>query len=176
MNRCDNSLESKYSNLFTFKLQSAFKTVVVVAITLLSLFSILLVYSLPSIAQVAGPPAICVTYDPEENVITVTCKSASLTDIDKQLKNQNVVHREKDGVWFLNAGIVVAPNATLSITSKDTSWLKIGAGDESKTEHLIDILGSLIIDSVKITSWNPNTNYYATTNDSFRHGNDVNVG
>jgi parallel beta-helix repeat protein len=74
----------------------------------------------------------------------------------------------------LNAGIEIAPNATLYINSTDTSWLKIAA--DGQTAHLIHILGSLKIDSVKVTSWNPNTNDYATTEDSDRNGEDVKVG
>jgi poly(beta-D-mannuronate) C5 epimerase len=74
----------------------------------------------------------------------------------------------------LNAGIEVAPNAILYINSTDTSWLKIAADEE--TAHLIHILGSLKIDSVKITSWNPNTNDYATTEDSDRNGEDTTIG
>jgi mannuronan 5-epimerase len=74
----------------------------------------------------------------------------------------------------LNAGIEVAPNAILYINSTDTSWLKIAADEE--TAHLIHILGSLKIDSVKITSWNPNTNDYATTEDSDRNGKDTTIG
>jgi mannuronan 5-epimerase len=75
----------------------------------------------------------------------------------------------------LNAGIEVAPNAILYINSTDTSWLKMAAED-GQTAHLIHVLGSLKIDSVKLTSWNPNTNDYATTDDSARDGKDVTVG
>jgi mannuronan 5-epimerase len=38
--------------------------------------------------------------------------------------------------------------------------------------YIIDVFGSLKIDSVKITSWNPTTSYYAITNGS-RTGTDV---
>ena len=68
----------------------------------------------------------------------------------------------------MNAGIVIDKGATLTIDSKDTKWLKIVAeggeddankeGDESdKTAaaHYISVLGSLVIDSVKITSLIP---------------------
>jgi mannuronan 5-epimerase len=51
-------------------------------------------------------------------------------------------------IWLLNAGIEVAPNAILYINSTDTSWLKVAA--DGKAAHLIHILGSLKIDSVKV--------------------------
>src|SRR5947208_7582125 len=77
------------------------------------------------------------------------------------------------GTWFLNANIVIAKGATFHIDSTDTKWLKIS----SKVTHSagvtklapaywIDVHGSIKIDSVKITSWDPSTNYYAITNGS----------
>ena len=50
--------------------------------------------------------------------------------------------------------------STLTIDSKDTTWLKIIA-DEKTLAYVIHIKGSLKIDSVKVTSWNPQTNNYA---------------
>ena len=70
----------------------------------------------------------CITYDSEERIITVNCKSANLTDIDNQLKDSRILHKENstndDTIWLLNADIVVAKDATLYINSTDTSWLK----------------------------------------------------
>ena len=106
----------------------------------------------------AGP---CITYDPSTNFITVTCNSATLTDIDNQLNDNTILDKEQsnNGVWLLNAGIVVADKATLYINSTDTTWLKINADGDAANG--IDVYGNLRIDSVKITSWNPKTNDYA---------------
>jgi mannuronan 5-epimerase len=121
------------------------------------------------------PSSSCIAYNPEEKIITITCKSATLTDINNQLKDPDVLHKETtNGVWLLNAGIVIEHGATLYINSIDTSWLKINADGEAA--YPIVISGSLKIDSVKVTSWNPNTNGYATTEDSHREGVDVEVG
>lgn len=102
----------------------------------------------------------------------------NLTDIHHAVKDPNVLRKETalhDGqIWLLNAGIVVDNDAILYINSSDTSSLKIIA--DGKTAYLIHVLGSLKIDSVKVTSWNPNTNNYATTEDSDRNGRDVKVG
>jgi mannuronan 5-epimerase len=154
---------------------------VIVILLLLSLSSTLLVYfsssSSSSFAQVTESTSSCITYDSSEKIITITCKSANLTDIDNQLKDPGILHKETtDGTWLLNAGIEVAPNAILYINSTDTSWLKVLAAADGQTAHLIHISGSLKIDSVKVTSWNPNTNDYATTEDSYRDGKDVTVG
>jgi poly(beta-D-mannuronate) C5 epimerase len=45
----------------------------------------------------------------------------------------------------------------------------------SSVAYIIDVLGSLKINSVKITSWDPTTNYYAITNGS-RHGDARHAG
>jgi parallel beta-helix repeat protein len=117
----------------------------------------------------------CITYDSEEKVITIICNSATLTDINNQLKDPDVLHKETtNGVWLLNAGIIIEQGATLYINSTDTSWMKIAA--DGQTAYSILVSGSLKIDSVKVTSWIPNTNDYATTEDSHREGIDVEVG
>jgi mannuronan 5-epimerase len=109
----------------------------------------------------------CIMYDSEERIITVNCKSANLTDIDNQLKDPDILHRETsnndDAVWLLNAGIVVAEDATLYISPIDTSWLKIVSDGE--IAYGIHVLGGLKIDSVKITSWNLETNSYTITSE-----------
>src|SRR5215475_9334846 len=128
----------------------------------LELFSILILSSLVQPIDISlgqTPQASrCITYDPEEKLIRITCNSASMTDIDNQLKNPNILHKEAGRVWVLNSGIVIEQGATLHINSTDTSWLKIAANGESA--YPIRVLGSLKIDSVKISSWNPEANDY----------------
>lgn len=52
----------------------------------------------------------------------------NLTDIDNQIRNPDILHKETaNGVWLLNAGIIVKNDASLYINSTDTSWLKIVA-------------------------------------------------
>jgi poly(beta-D-mannuronate) C5 epimerase len=115
----------------------------------------------------------CITYHSTDHIITINCSSARLTDIDNQIRDAKIIHKEERttdtgddgadhrGVWLLNAGIVVASQATLYINSSDTSWLKINA--DGDTGNGIDVHGRLKIDSVKITSWNMQTNDYAKT-------------
>lgn len=111
----------------------------------------------------------CILYDPSDMVITVKCKSASLRDIDNQLNDPSILHMESaDGVWKLNAGIVVEEGATLYINSSDLSWLKILTKEDNEREreevvntNIIEVFGSLKIDSIKLTSWDESTNDYA---------------
>ena len=81
-------------------------------------------------------------YDSEENMITVNYKSANLTDIDNELKDPDILHRETyNDVWLLNANIVVDEDAALYINSTDTPRLKIAA--DGKTAYEIRVLGGL---------------------------------
>jgi mannuronan 5-epimerase len=104
----------------------------------------------------------CVSYDPSSRTITIRCKSATLSDIDNQLNDDSILDKEDSGIWLLNAGITIDKGAVLNIDSKDVKWLKIIA--DGRTAYPIDVSGSLKIDSVKVTSWNPQTNNYAMSN------------
>ena len=147
----------KFQNLIELKL-------LCLSVLIAIYFLAALLFLLSSQDADAGP---CITYDPSTNFITVTCNSATLTDIDNQLNDNTILDKEQpqqqqqsnNGVWLLNAGIVVADKATLYINSTDTTWLKINA--DGDTEHIIEVYGNLKIDSVKITSWNLKTNDYA---------------
>jgi mannuronan 5-epimerase len=106
----------------------------------------------------------CITYDPTTLTITVSCASTvSLTDIYQQLggAENNALYKDpnNDGVWLLNANVTILAGSTLNIDSKDTKWLKIVA-DGKTLAYGIHVYGSLKIDSVKLTSWNPETNDY----------------
>jgi hypothetical protein len=105
----------------------------------------------------------CLSYDSAERIITIKCGSNNhLTDVYNSLKNRNVIERQSDGIWSLNVGITVEKGATLVIDPQDIKWLKIIA--DGTAAYPIDVLGGLRIDSVKLTSWNPSANNYATSN------------
>jgi parallel beta-helix repeat protein len=118
----------------------------------------------------------CVTFDSEERMITINCRTINLTQIDSQIKNPDVIRKDTNvnKGWVLNAGITIAENAILYINSSDTSWLKILADEE--TAYPIYVSGSLKIDSIRISSWNPNINNYTSSLDSHRNGEDVQLG
>ena len=104
----------------------------------------------------------CISFDSKERLIEISCKEQThLTDIYTKLQNPDILKKTQDAgneSWILNAGIVVDAGSTLVIDSKDTKWLKIIA--DGKIAYPITVLGSLKIDSVKITSWNPESNDY----------------
>ena len=110
----------------------------------------------------------CITYKAIVRMITVNCSSATLTDIYNYFHDNSILSKQSpDGVWLLNANLVIAKGAAFHIDSGDTKWLRIssdGTSGVSNPPYSIDVHGSLKIDSVKITSWDPTTNYYAITN------------
>src|SRR5215467_13729125 len=121
-------------------------------------------FSQPNIAYHAN----CINYNPPTRTITVSCSSARLTDIDNQIHDTNILAKQYPaGTWLLNANIVIAKEATFYIDSTDTKWLKIVSDQAiAPFPYNIAVHGSLKIDSVKITSWDPTTNNYAITDGS----------
>jgi mannuronan 5-epimerase len=122
-------------------------------------------------ASASSHTSTCISYNPSSRTITVSCNSARLTDIDNKLRDSNVLAKQSPGVWFLSANLLIARGAVFHIDLADTKWLKINSkviGSLPKTSpaYYIDIHGRMMIDSVKITSWDPTTNYYAKTNGS----------
>ena len=115
----------------------------------------------------------CITYDTDEengkNTITVSClQHKTLTDIYNSVQNQEILKREDNSTnntWILDATILVEKGSTLVISSSDTAWLKILTGDKNNDGdrdivNSITVYGNLIIDSVKITSWDNEINDY----------------
>jgi poly(beta-D-mannuronate) C5 epimerase len=112
----------------------------------------------------------CINYDPSARLITVTCTSASLTDVYNSLNDPNIlgIERQRESssssgnLWLLNANLKISHGATFYINSTDTKWLKIIS--DGTAAYKVDVRGSLKVDSVKITSWDNTRNYYAVTN------------
>ncbi len=113
----------------------------------------------------------CITLDSDEengkNTITISClHPKTLTDIYNRIQNQEILKREDNSTnntWILDATIVIEKGSTFVINSSDTKWLKILAGDKNgdgdrDIVNSITVFGNLIIDSVKITSWDPGNN------------------
>jgi hypothetical protein len=117
--------------------------------------------------EAAASPYSCISYTPSKRLITVACNSANLTDIFNQLNDDSILKKEpsagndrNDTIWLLNAKLLISKNSKFTINSADTAWLKIGS--DGISAYSIIVYGSMKIDSVKITSWNPKINTYAT--------------
>jgi mannuronan 5-epimerase len=137
---------------------------------MISIFSIIIVASMPNTIAAAAveedekeEDKSCVSYNQQINEIYISCKHVYFKDIVNSLQqDQSILYRETgndmEKNWILKAGITVNKDATLIIGSDDVTWLKIVP--ESAKPNAILVEGSLKVDSVKITSWNPQTNDY----------------
>lgn len=112
-----------------------------------------------TIHTAANNPLFCVKYDASTRLITVTCKSANLGIVENVLRNPEILRKERDGSWLLNANLTIADGADFTIDSNNTKWLKINSTSSRNAYH-IDVIGNMKIDSVKITSWNTTSNNY----------------
>lgn len=103
------------------------------------------------------PDESCIGYDRQLNQLTVDCGTLRLGELNLLLTNSQVLEEKPQRTWLLKADLLVGPNATLIIDSRDVGWLKL------ENPHGITAEGNLIIDSVKVTSWNSTINNYANT-------------
>jgi hypothetical protein len=116
----------------------------------------------------------CISYDKPEQLIVINCKYADFGDIIR-LKDPSILkpdiatattsiantsddNTNNEKIWLLYASLKVEKNAILDINPNDVTWLKIIPS--KKSPNAIEVDGSLKVDSVKITSWNPKTNDY----------------
>jgi aldose sugar dehydrogenase len=113
----------------------------------------------------------CVSYNKSEKLISINCKYADFADVTRQIIDPEILKLEnltisknnsnsnnKEKVWLLNAGLKVEKDAQFDINSNDVTWLKIIPTE--KSPNAITVEGILRVDSVKITSWNQETNDY----------------
>jgi mannuronan 5-epimerase len=125
-----------------------------------------------STAAASSSNSSCISYDSSTRTIIVNCSSAKISDVSNNLHDNNTLAKQSPtGTWLLSANLVIAKGATFNIDPTDTKWLKISSsgitsGTRAALPYSIDVHGSLKIESVKITSWNPITNNYAVTNGS----------
>jgi poly(beta-D-mannuronate) C5 epimerase len=96
----------------------------------------------------------CISYESVENTITIDCDYASFGDLISTIYNRSVLEKlEKDGEYLLKANLRVADGASFDMTSSDgVQYLKIADANG------IIVHGKILIDGVKITSWNTSSN------------------
>ena len=113
----------------------------------------------------------CITYNKSEKLISITCNYADFEDVTRVITDREILNSEtsdlsnsdsdnnnNEKVWLLNAGLKIEEDALLDINSNDVTWLKIIPTE--KSPNAITVEGVLKIDSVKITSWNKESNDY----------------
>ena len=110
----------------------------------------------------------CIDYDAAENTIAIDCDHASFGDVIRTINDQSVLEKlEQDGEYLLKANLRVADGMTFEMTSNEDDnlqYLKI-AGANGIIVH-----GRILIDGIKITSWD------ASSNDVVQQDRDGSVG
>jgi parallel beta-helix repeat protein len=99
----------------------------------------------------------CVLHDSSTKTMRLICGSATLAEIAEVVNDDTLLQEGPNKVWLLDADLVIENSASLSITSNETSWLKI------ETPHGLVSYGNVLIDSVKVTSWDSKIQNYAQT-------------
>src|SRR5829696_722053 len=93
----------------------------------------------------------CIDYDQSENTIAIDC-NASFLDVVQTINDPDVIDNLGGGEYILNANLEVADDVTFEMTSSNEDsgglqYLKI-AGENGIIVH-----GKILINGVKITSW-----------------------
>jgi mannuronan 5-epimerase len=98
---------------------------------------------------------VCIEYDQTENTINVKCNS-SFAAVVQAINNPQIVENLGNGEYLLNATLEVADGVTFEMNSSkagdNLQYLKIA------DENGIIVYGKILIDGVKITSWNASSN------------------
>lgn len=108
------------------------------------------------------PDVLQTSYDAQTNTITVSGRglSTNLTNI-KDSVGEDHLKEVSPGVWFLTANLSIRSGVTLTISKDEASWLKL----LSRKDKFVMIQGynaTILIDGVKITSWDDTINTYDT--------------
>ncbi|MDQ3837316.1 MAG: right-handed parallel beta-helix repeat-containing protein [Thermoproteota archaeon] len=96
----------------------------------------------------AGQKLACIDYDESENTISVSC-NASFLDVVQTINDPGILENQGNGEYLLNANLEIDDDITFSMTSAadGLQYLKLAG------ENGIIVDGTILIDGVKITSW-----------------------
>jgi mannuronan 5-epimerase len=98
----------------------------------------------------------CIDFDQTENTIKVNC-NASFLNIVQAINDPKILENLQNGEYLLNATLEVADDITFEMNSSGAGgdnlrYLKIAG------ENGIIVYGKILIDGIKITSWNVSSN------------------
>jgi mannuronan 5-epimerase len=96
----------------------------------------------------------CIYYEPAENTITIDCDQATFEDLVSTIYDRAILERlETDGEYLLKANLRIADGVSFDMTSDNgIQYLKISGANG------IIVYGKILIEGVKITSWNTSSN------------------
>jgi mannuronan 5-epimerase len=112
---------------------------------------------------------VCTEYDQTENTLNVNCNS-SFPAVARAINDPEIVENLGNGEYLLNATLEIADDITFEMNSSNADdniqYLKIVG------ENGIIVDGKILIDGIKITSWNNSSNNIVSQdmNGSIRRG------
>src|ERR687894_631645 len=137
---------------------TSFKKIINVTATavLLFLFSELIPHEQRVSFKAEAGELACIDYDESENTISINCNSSFLSVV-QAINNPNILEQEivdgelgiANGQYILNANLEIADGVTFAMTSAGDGlqYLKLAG------ENGIIVFGKILIDGVRITSW-----------------------
>jgi parallel beta-helix repeat protein len=95
----------------------------------------------------------CIDYESSDNTITINCNSSFL-DVVQTINDSEIIENLGNGEYILSANLEVADGITFQMTSNQDGllYLKIAG------ENGIIVYGTILINGVKITSWDVSDN------------------
>jgi mannuronan 5-epimerase len=95
----------------------------------------------------------CIDYESSDNTITINCNSSFL-DVVQTINDPDIIENLGNGEYLLSANLEVADGITFQMTSNQDGllYLKIAG------ENGIIVYGTILINGVKITSWDVSDN------------------
>jgi mannuronan 5-epimerase len=90
----------------------------------------------------------CIGYNEAENTVVINCNS-SFSDVVQTINDTEILHNLGNGEYILDANLEVADGVSFAMTSNSDGlqYLKLAG------ENGIIVYGQILIDGVKITSW-----------------------
>jgi mannuronan 5-epimerase len=127
------------------------------AILLLFLITCVIPYAQQHAAE-AGEGE-CIGYESSDNTITINCNSSFL-DVVQTINDSDIIENLGNGEYLLSANLEVADGITFQMTSNQDGllYLKIAG------ENGIIVYGTILINGVKITSWDVSDNDFVPQN------------
>lgn len=122
----------------------------------------------PDILLRKKPSPRYIAYDSPNDTITITGKgqTISLKDIQNAVGNTHIEETQPKE-WYVKANIFVYDGATLILDKNEASWIKLQS-DSEKAVHVRALNADILINGVKITSWDASKNSYDENQDDGR--------
>ena len=108
----------------------------------------------------SDPNPYVITYYPTDNTIVVSGRGrrVTLSDIKNQIGGEQLMEIEPK-VWLAKASIYLDVGVTLELNNEDVTWLKLES-NKNTFASLWSLDGNILVNGVRITSWDSEKSNY----------------